>query len=258
MSAKPKILFYDIETTPVRAYIWRPGKQVIRHGQLHKSCNVTNIICIGYCWNDDRPAKVLYWDYNTQNCEKLIEKFDLLIKKADVTIGKNSDRFDVKHINTQRMLHGLPGLPEWAKYTDDLEKQMRKYFALPSQSLDYISGLLGFGGKNPMEFNDWIEIVEQGKNGKALQRKMGEYCAKDVEDTRAVWNRLEAHITPKFNYSTFYNEFCCTTCGSSRVIKNGTRIAGKSIYQHYYCNEHGGYAGRATISKKGTIGTLGV
>ena len=30
----PKILFYDIETSPLKAWVWGLGKQVLRHHQL--------------------------------------------------------------------------------------------------------------------------------------------------------------------------------------------------------------------------------
>ena len=58
------------------------------------------------------------------------------------------------------MFHGLPGNPEWSKYSEDLEKQMRRYFRLPSQSLDYISDMCGVGGKVHMNIGDWKAISE--------------------------------------------------------------------------------------------------
>ena len=257
MAKKPKILFYDIETSPLLAYIWRPGKQVVRHGQLSKSRNQYNIICITYCWNDGKAPKALVFDYEKQDCSKIVKEFDKLVKESDITIGKNSDRFDVKHINAQRFLTGGKPFPDWADVTDDLEKQMRKFFYFPSQSLDYISDILGLGGKIKMQMQDWIDIVEQNKNGKKALTKMVKYGKKDIADTRAVWNKMKPYIKPKFNMSTFLGEFACVHCGSSSIIRNGTRINGKSKYQHFYCNSHGGYAGKAIIGKNGTFGKLG-
>lgn len=252
IKVKHKILFYDIETTPLLAYIWRPGKQFIGYKQLHKDMNMHNIICITYCWNDAKKAKALIWDHETKDCSKIIAEFDALVKEADITIGKNSDRFDVKHINTQRMIHNLPPFPEWSDTKDDLEKQMRKYFALPSQSLDYISAQLGYGGKDKMEFQDWIDIMEdwKGRGRKAL-KKMVKYGLKDTEDTRSVWYRLEKYFKPRFNAATFVNDIVCVHCGSKNITKGNLRIAGKSRYQIYYCRDHKGYAGCRTINVHG-------
>ena len=256
---KPRILFYDIETSPLQAWIWRPGKQVVRHGQLVADHNTYNIICITYCWNDGKPAKALDWGYNEQSSVKMIEEFDKIIKQSDITIGKNSDSFDVKHINTQRMLAGLPGMPEWAQYTDDLQKQMKRHFYLPSYTLDYFSEMLGFGGKIKMEMADWIHIVMKtpGLGRKAL-KKMVTYGKKDVEDTRAIWLKCEKHFTPKFNANavSLNPGMACRNCGSMDLKLNGVRYQGASKYQQFFCHTHHGYAGRATINKKGALGDI--
>ena len=159
MNKKPKILFFDCETLPLKARVWQPGKQFIGHKQLLPNYEMWDLICIQYCWNDDKPTKVLRYDKHG-GTKGVIEKFDKLIRKADHCIGKNSDRFDIKIINALRMFNGLPGIPEWNKYCDDLEKQMRRYFRLPSQSLDYISSQCGIGGKDKMEMQDWIDIQD--------------------------------------------------------------------------------------------------
>jgi len=242
---KPKILFYDIETKPLLVYVWRLGEQVVYHHQLAKLSNGYGIICVSYAWNDNSRAKTIDWGYKAQDTAKVVREFDKIIKQADISIGKNSDRFDMKHLATQRMLNNLPPLPEWAGCTDDLEKQLRKHFIFPSYSLDYISKELGLGGKVKMEFQDWVNIVEK-KNEQSFQ-KMCKYNRKDVEDTRALWNRLQPHITPKFNQATFYGDFRCTNCGSQDLKKDGVRHSGKTSYQVYFCKTHAGYAGRVII-----------
>ena len=58
---KPKILFYDVETTPLKAYVWRCGKQVVNSTQLMPGANRYDIICIGYEWLHSREKGVLSW-----------------------------------------------------------------------------------------------------------------------------------------------------------------------------------------------------
>ena len=123
---RAKILYYDIETTPLQAWVWGCGEQYVGHKNLVRAHSRHGIICVTYCWNDGKPAKSIDWGYEEQDTGRVIEEFDKIIKTADFTIGKNSDRFDTKMLNANRMLAGLPGIPQWTKYTDDLEKQMRK------------------------------------------------------------------------------------------------------------------------------------
>lgn len=245
---KPRVLFYDIETKPLQAWVWDTGKQFVSHKQLVKEYSRYGIICITYCWNDGKAAKHIDWGYDDQNTGKVVAEFDEIAKTADYCIGKNSIRFDVKMINAARMFAGLPGLPEWSRQQEDLEKQMRRYFRLPSQSLDYISNQLGLGGKIKMEFQDWIDICEKNSNGKKSLSKMIKYGKKDVEDTRHLWNKLSTHFEPKFNLSK-HNEYGaagCKHCGSLDLISNGSMLlpsTGERVNK-YNCRSCGKYAGR--------------
>lgn len=288
MIKKPRKLIYDIETCPLWFRSFSTGKQVLRHGALVPIGQEYSIICLAYAI-DDGPVKVLEWDMNTGNCEKLIQEFDEIVKSCDIVIGKNSDRFDNKHVNTQRWRNGLPAMPDWLAKSDDLEKQIRKYFYLPSYSLDHISHILGLGGKNKMSWEDWEDIdnfrvfnlikskdsthnnkicnLMFGKSAKEVKQlgkiafeKMKTYNIKDVEDTRDVLNSVIAHIEPKFNMNTYAKDqgldyIVCKSCGSNNIHKNGKRYAGQTVYQSFYCNNHGGYAGKASIktNKNGSI-----
>jgi hypothetical protein len=268
----PKILIYDIETTPLKAWIWRCGEQVVRHNQLDHGYNEYRISTIAYKWLQDKKVHVL-------TAEDKISRFDEEVKKADIIIGKNSDRFDVKHINTQRLLQGLPPMPQWLDSNDDLEKQMRRFFAFPSMSLDYISQIFGLGGKVKMEFQDWIDIenmkllkklfienkdlsYSQRKNisfalfgsdhlsilkagDKALD-KMVFYNKKDVKDTEKALLKVLPHIKLKHNAATANDGKGCITCGSLALAPLKVIIKGKTKYQQFECLNHGGYAGKAT------------
>ncbi len=281
---KPKILIYDIETPLNQAYLFGCGDQTVRHTQLIPGYSSWGILCITYCWNDGSPVKCIKWTPKG-GVKAIVKEFDKLIKKADHTIGKNSDRFDTKMINAQRMLAGLPGLPDWTKYTDDLERQMRRYFRLPSQSLDYISNQLGLGGKIKMEFSDWVNISmwmewcvleelsdntksaiqtltqvmlhrykltpnEICERGEEAFNKMCIYGMKDTEDTRTLWNKLSEHFDPKFNMATYYGHtIACKFCGKQNMKKTGFVYAAQTTYQRYYCKDCQRYGGRCPISK---------
>lgn len=284
----PKVLIYDIETSLMLAYLFSLGKQRVNHSQLLASKSMWDIICINYCWNDGSAAKTIKWTPE-RGTAGVIEDFDKIIDEADLIIGKNSDRFDAKMINAQRMFAGLPGKPYWTLGNDDLEKQMRKYFRLPSQSLDYISGQLGYGGKIKMEFSDWVAISQwmdvqvlasdpslafdayaldavcnrffKDDMGNILQRgekamnKMCKYGRKDVTDTRDVWNYCLQHFDPKFNMNAWLSPLdtpVCkhTDCGSSNIKKDGTRMQVSGRVQIYRCNDCGRQACKTSISSR--------
>ena len=255
-----KILFYDLETTPLPCYVWRLGEQVVRHNQLirkHGELPHTRIICATYCWNDGKSAKSIGWGFTEQDSQKVVVAFDDLIRQADHIIGKNSDSFDNKHLNTVRLLEGGKPIPDWTKKTDDLEKHIRKAFNLPSNSLDYLSEVLGLGGKIKMEFDDWVSIVERHPvKGPIAYKKMLKYGLKDVEDTRAAWDKVAPHILPKLKVNCDNAYGTCVRCGSTQLRKDGCSIVAGIRRQRFECKSCGRFAGTAAIKKDGTFGKV--
>ncbi len=267
------MLIYDIETKiNLKAYVWRLNEQYIGHDQLDPAFSQDAIICIAYKWYGEEEVYVL-------EGENAVKEFDTIARTADVCLGKNSDRFDVKHINTQRMLQKLKPYPEWTLTNDDLEKQCRKAFTFPSQSLDYISSLLGFGGKVKMQRQDWIDIANMQhlekfivtkkfnstqvsilcnilfkdtfkhimKKGKNALAKMMFYNKKDVLDTEKVLTRVLPYIKLRRNAAVQNDGKGCTTCGSTQLIPTKIVTVGKTKFQSFDCLEHEGYGGRATF-----------
>ena len=230
--SKPKILLYDIETAPTLAWIWRTGKQFVSHDQI-KEGQKSGIICICYKWADQKTVHSLDWGIQKQNSEKMIESFGKILESADVAIAHNGDRFDLRQINTQRLLNEQPPIA-WPT-TEDTLKQFRKHFYLPSYSLDYLSKLLTGSGKDRMGFQDWIDIVEK-KDPKALE-KMIKYCQKDVLKLQEVWEKQARFSKPKIHagIASGVGRDSCPRCASESYQRYGfsLRIAGK--YQKYLC-----------------------
>lgn len=256
MNKDLKILTLDCETSPMRAWIWHLGEQVVRHDQLDPIHSFPDIMCIGYKWMHEREVHILTWDKD-HDSRAMIAAFDEVIKKADIVVGQNSVAFDVKHINTQRFLHGLAPLPDWAGVTmADTLKMARKYFAFPSNKLDYFSKtLLGTGGKIDMKLQDWIDIVEWNPGWDKKWDKMLKYLKKDVRDAEALYKALQAHAKPVVNMSAIKKDpDACVSCGSKAKLETYQRARGTVMYQYYACEECNKYAGKRRISDKGVTG----
>lgn len=275
-----ELLIYDIETSLLPAFIFRPGEQRVNHSQLSATATHTEIICIAAKWYGKSEVMV----FDGPNC---VRDFDLVARKADVCLGKNSDSFDVRHINTNRLMQGLDPYPEWIDSQEDIEKRIRKYFLFPSFSLDFISKAFGNGGKDKMEFNDWKDIANlslwnklekaidcSGISTKARQqvkdqqsltlfgksariitelgnkklRKMIEYNIGDVLDTEAILVKVLPYITLRNSAANLgaKKDTGCVTCGSKQIIKQKTIRKGCETYVQWHCTAHNGYAGKCT------------
>lgn len=232
----PRILLFDVETAPVLAWIWRTGaNQYIDHTQILKGQKF-DIICICYKWYGEKKVHTLTWDKN-QNSAKMVDAFTKVVESADICVGHNSDKFDQKQLNTQRLMHKQPPI-SWPTSEDTL-KQLRKVFAFPTYRLDYVSKLLTGSGKDPMTFQDWIDIV-QYKSAKAMA-KMTKYCRKDVLKLEQVYAKVMTYCKPTVNASLIVNNVKdgCPRCGSLHAVKDGIRYTPSKVRQKYRCKACG-------------------
>jgi len=285
-----KLMVYDIETLYLSGNFWSLGKQIVRHHQLSHHRDMTEIICITYMFNDGKGPQALVFDpTKDDSAVKMIEEFDELVKECDVVIGKNSNRFDAKHINMQRLMSDLPPCPEWLNCHDDIEVQMRRYFKLPSQGLDFWSKKLGFGGKVTMQWSDWkdieayrtlIHLKAKGLKGKPLDiisdhyygdkakailkvgkkslDKMVYYGKKDVKDTYDLICKLAPHVNLKLNIGATVGPQRCKKCGSAKITEQYRKFSGSRKFIYFYCKGHNGSAGRISVRKDGTYDKNGI
>lgn len=266
------MLIYDIETSLLLAWTFALGDQVVRHNQLLEAYDMFGILTISYKWYGEKEVYVL-------EGENALEEFDKIARQADVIIGKNNFRFDDKRLNTERLIKGLPPFPEFLARSDDLESQIRKYFTFPSFSLDALSKYFGEGGKDKMDFSDWVDIaklklletfslktnvstankwafcktlfkesdVDIKRKGQQALSKMKKYNMKDVRDTEALLTKVLPYIKLKKNAATQNDGKGCSTCGYDRIVPTKVITAGMTKYQEFYCPKHEGYGGRATF-----------
>lgn len=230
---KPRVLFFDIETSPILAYIWRTGNKIsVDHSQIKKG-QYTKIICICYKFLGEREVHSLDFGLNKQDSSAMIEKFTKIIESADIVIGHNADEFDIKHLNSQRLILGQEPI-NWPTSEDTL-KQFRKYFAFPSYRLDYLSKTLVGAGKDKMYFQDWVDIIEN-KKATALA-KMIRYCKKDVRRLEQIFSAASKFFTPKVHRGLLMGKekTSCPHCGSDKVHSHGIRATLAAKYQRLKC-----------------------
>jgi transcription elongation factor Elf1 len=229
--SSPKILFMDTETLPVLVWTFRIGQKIsINHDQIKKGQKF-GMSCICYKWAHEKKVHALTWDMKTQSSDKMIEEFTKIVESADLVVGHNGDKFDIKQINTQRLLNGQAPIA-WPTSEDTL-KQLRSKFAFPSNKLDYITKTLFGAGKSPMCFQDWIEIVEN-KNEAALA-KMVKYCKKDVLLLEKTFDRIKAFVQPKITAAVIKGN--CPRCGSDKSVSKGIKRTLSKTYQKRQCKK---------------------
>ena len=171
---KAKILVFDLETSPLSAYVWSLWKQNV---------NPTNGMLLSQKMILSWSAKWLYdsvimHDYMkpkeimVEDDSRVTHSLYRLIDEADVIIAHNAIGFDVKIMNTRFMLHGL-NPPSHYQVIDTL-LHARKRFKLESNKLDYLGQVLSLGNKKSTGgFQLWARCM---KGSKKAMKKMVSYC----------------------------------------------------------------------------------
>lgn len=114
-----------------------------------------------------------------------------LLDEADIVIGHNSDKFDLKKVNTRFILNGMD-LPRPYKSIDTL-KLARKMFSFSSNKLDYLCKMFGLEGKTEHSgYQLWLDCLKGDK--KALA-EIVEYNRNDVVILENLYNVLKQGIT---------------------------------------------------------------
>lgn len=218
-----KVLIYDIETSYGIARAWRPGYRI----RLSYDAFISHpkIICISYKWLGDEEIHTLQWDSN-QDDRILVEEFVKVLNSADYSIAHNGDNFDIKHIKTRALVHGIKTHPTYT--TVDTLKIARSYFKFPSNRLDDLGDFLGLGRKIRTDMTLWDRIILE-KCPKALE-EMIEYCEQDVFLLEDVYKKLSETMLPTIHIGTLHGSTKQTSpySGNTNIelVKTTTTKAG--------------------------------
>ena len=135
-----KMLYLDIETTPNEGTFWNLWPKFIPINQLKEP---TYMLCWGAMWNGSR--EFLFSSCKDDGRDKMVRKMWDLLDEADCVCHYNGKSFDIKHLNREFALIGLPPPSHYSQV--DLLSEVRKNFRLPSNKLDYVCRYFGLGSK---------------------------------------------------------------------------------------------------------------
>jgi uncharacterized protein YprB with RNaseH-like and TPR domain len=166
-----RTLYLDIETTPIKAYVWGLWDQNVSINQIIEP---TEMLCFGARWNGTK--KVIFKSVHHDGKKAMLEELHKLMEEADVLVGWNSAAFDHKHINREFLENGM--MPPSPVKDLDLMSVVKANFQFPSNKLDYVAQKLGVGAKvKHSGFQLWIDCM--AGNSKAWV-EMKKYQIQDV------------------------------------------------------------------------------
>ena len=248
-SKEPRVLFLDIETSPIKGYTW-----TIYDANVLKVIEPSKIICVAWKWLGEKTVTckslIDYPNYKAGvlNDEKLVKDVWAVLDEADVIIAHNGDSFDLKKLNSRFIAHNLSA-PSIYKTIDTL-KTSRKLFKFESNSLDALGKYLHEGQKEHTGgFDLWDQCINGDKNS-WLRMKI--YNTQDIVLLENIYLRLRPFIADHPNLNVIskakggsVSEVSCPSCQSSKVTKRGSSVTRQGIRQRYQCNDCGSWSSGA-------------
>jgi hypothetical protein len=230
----PKILFLDIETTPILAWVWGLFDQNVGLEQIKEDWRIMSFAAV---WEDSND--VIQVDLrnglNDKNEKAMLTKIWHLLDEAEIVVGQNSKKFDVKKLNEKFLHYGL-GKPSPFQQEDTLVLS-KKHFAATSHKLEYRSKQLNTKYKKMSHskypgFLLWKACMAGDQ--KAWQ-EMSTYNIFDVLSTREYFNTLRPWGTT-VNFSV-YNESDTPQCqcGNTKLQRRGFNYSNAGKYQRFQC-----------------------
>jgi DNA-directed RNA polymerase subunit RPC12/RpoP len=234
---KPRILFIDLENTPVLGWAWDGYETTILEIEQDP-----RILCFSYKWQDEKKIhNVSLRDFPYKpNRHKIndwyvVEKLWALFDEADIIIAQNGDKFDIRVANARFLQHGLPPPADYK--TVDTLKIAKRYFKLTFNSLDHLCRFLKLERKaDPGSKKTWFDCMD-GK--KAAWDHMTYYCNRDVGCLVNVYDCMKGWAKNHPNLSLYTRNTACPVCQSKEQKKDGYSFQKTGRYQRYACMECG-------------------
>jgi len=238
---KPKIMFYDIETSYTVGAVWGLFEQ-----NVAKVLRDPYMLTFAYKFAGDKKTHVLalpdfsLYKKDKKNDRELIKKLWDLFNEADIIVAHNGNSFDQKWAYARFIANGLKP-PAEAKYVDT-KIVAKNRFRFNSNSLDNLSKYFGLGGKLDTDIDLWVDCIEHD-DPKAWD-KMKRYNKMDVDLLEKVYYKMLPYIKNHPNLNIYGNTtHSCPNCGSSNVHKRGMAVVGRTgKVQRYQCQDCGAWS----------------
>lgn len=235
-SKGPKILIFDIETAPVKAFVWKMWKENV---SLDQVINDWFVICWSAKWlnsNNIMGECLTPDEAKRENDKRIVKELWKLFDEADIIIAHNASKFDIPKMNARFLYHGL--VPPSPYRIIDTLKVAQKQFKFTSNKLDALADFFGFPRKLNTDFTLWKECLEGKETALKYMFKYNKY---DVELLEAVYLKLLPWIHNHPNLGNYYDNTVCSNCGSSNLvpIKNSYYKTQVGTFQIYRCKDCG-------------------
>jgi len=235
----PKVLIFDIETAPIKQYIWSYW-----HKFHNLEMTVSDWFILSYSakWLHAPEEEIFYEDLRgvvgKEDDSILLTSMHKLLSEADVVITQNGNSFDIKKLNARFILQGFDKPTPYKKI--DTLLIAKKEFGFTSNKLEWMTEHLCVKYKKLKHgkfagFKLWSECLNENLEAWEEMEQYNKYDVLSLEELYLIFRPWDSKH-PNFNLFDDEEEMACNACGSTSLTKNGFARTNLSKFQQYKCN----------------------
>lgn len=236
ISRTARVLLFDIETLPMVFYGWDLFRPVFSHDNIIKdSCTLS--WSARWLFDSDTFGQVLTpKEARERDDARIVAGLWKKLDEADIVIGHNAAKFDVRKMNTRFLYHGFN--PPSPYQVIDTKIAAKKIFYFPSNSQAYITEFLRLQEKLETDFALW-KRCDAGEK-KALD-EMFAYNKQDIAGLEEMYVTLRPWIPQHPNLSVYMTttDSHCPKCQSRELKMGGLYATPANLYRGFRCNNCG-------------------
>lgn len=236
--SKPRLLIFDIETSPHSVFVWDMKPNYISTEQMIQQGRV---LCFSWKWLGDKSTQFCGGFEGKRSYERMVRKAHALLTEADGVIHFNGDRFDIPMLHKEMVELGMT--PPAPSVSHDLLKVVRQKFRFPSNKLSYVAKRLGLGSKvHHKGLELWIKCMAGDRRAWA---KMTQYNKQDVVLTERLYLKLRPWMEMHLDLGLWMEDdkIVCPKCQGDRLLSSGLFPirGGGGTYRRWRCQKCGAW-----------------
>lgn len=230
----PKIATVDIETLPLQVYNWSLFQEPRALDRVVQDWAIFSAAAKWYGkpkidYRDTREQSSPHDDYH------LLLWLRNILHEADIVVGQNVHKFDLRKIRARMVKQGIPPFSEPAVI--DTMLMAKEVGAFTSNKLEYLGTLTDERKSKHLKYPGfalWLGILN---NEKAAWEEAKKYNKQDVKSTEKLYLALRPWVRRHPNFAQYYDDdvMRCPRCGSDALSADGIVHRGVSTYQVYRC-----------------------
>lgn len=241
---KLKVLFFDLETSPEEGYFWNRWKTNIAEPQVKR---YSHLLTASWAVNEGEVQSTKLSHSEIMSEDDLTSVVDMVqaINSADIVVGFNSKKFDIKYLKTRMIKWNLPPLKP-VKHVD-IYQVSKSQMRFPSNSMNNIAKYLGYSvlKQETGGFDLWRRCLSEDKGiSDTAMKHMENYNQKDIIVTRNLYKQF-CGWSNGVNVGTIVNQLNpeattlrCTKCGSDDIfVEEGFAYTATTGFQLYRCTD---------------------